>query len=133
MVSRILVLAPLVLLAACGTPQERCIRSGTDELRKVDRMIAETQNNLARGYSYQDETIVTHSWEPCFDGFGGFGARPGMRGMCLEPDETTIRRSVPIDPAAETRKLEYLKARRKELLPAANQTVASCKASYPEN
>lgn len=133
MFSRKIFLALLLPLAACGTPQQQCIRQGTGEFRKIDRMIAETEANLARGYSYQDQTIITHSWEPCFGGFDGLPGRRGFGGMCMEPDETTIRRSVPIDPAAETRKLDFLKARRKELLPAASQTVASCKAAYPES
>lgn len=133
MLSRPLVLVPLILLAACGTPQEQCIRNNTGELRRIDRLIAETQGNLARGYSYQDVTIVTHSWSPC-DG-PGFGA-PGQHmrsGMCLEPDEETVRREVPIDPSVETRKLDNLLVRRKTLVLGADRAVLACKTSYPEN
>jgi len=137
MLPRAFVLLPLVLLAACGTPQEQCIRNNTGELRRIDRLIAETQGNLARGYSYQDQIIVTHEWVPCDGpGFGGpgfgLGGRPTRTGMCIEPDEQTIRREVPIDPSVEARKLENLQARRKALLPAADRAVQACKATYPE-
>lgn len=132
MVSRKILLVPLLFLVACGTPQEQCIRRGTTELRKIDRLIAETEGNLARGYSYEEHTIVTHEWVACFEpGMGSYGHH-ARTGMCLEPDEETIRREVPIDPTVEARKLDNLKARRKDLLRAANEAVRSCKAAYPE-
>lgn len=133
MLSRPLFLLPLVLLAACGTRQQQCIQYNTSDLRRVDRMIAETESNLARGYSYEDVTIVTHSWGVCIGRGGGFNGQPVGGSMCLEPDEMTVRRAVPIDPSAEARKLEGLQARRKELSPAANNAIVTCKATYPES
>jgi hypothetical protein len=41
-------LLSLLLLTACGTPQEQCINSVTRDMRVVDRLIAETEANLAR-------------------------------------------------------------------------------------
>ena len=35
----------LVLLAACGTPQERCINGVTRDLRTVDRLIEEAEGH----------------------------------------------------------------------------------------
>ena len=47
-----LILIPLVLLlAGCATPKENCIKSANKDLAVVDRLIAETQANLTRGYA----------------------------------------------------------------------------------
>ena len=40
----------LIPLAACGTPQEQCIGAATRDMQVVNRLIAEVQGNLARGY-----------------------------------------------------------------------------------
>lgn len=129
-----LVFIPLLLasLAACGTPQEQCIRRETAELRKVERLIADTQGNLARGYGYETDTITTHQWVACIAPRSGVAGRPVRTTMCFEPQTETIRREVPIDPAAEQRVLDNLMAKRKQLLKAAEPAIASCRATYPE-
>ena len=48
-----LILAPLLLLTACGTPQEQCISANTRDLQVVDRLIRDSEANLARGYGYE--------------------------------------------------------------------------------
>ena len=58
-------LSTLLLLAACGTPQEQCINRNTRDLRTVDRLITEAQGNLARGYAYEQITISTPRWVYC--------------------------------------------------------------------
>jgi hypothetical protein len=119
-----------LLLTACGTPQEQCIRANTRELRQVDALVAETEANLARGFGYQDYTVTEWDWAPCFDG------RPVPKGhspgMCWEPYERTVRKAVAIDPVVEKRKLAALTARRKVLATQAAPAVAACKAQYPE-
>ena len=55
----------LVLLAACGTPQEQCIRYNTRDLRTVDRLIAETEGNLDRGYAIETITEYEEYWGFC--------------------------------------------------------------------
>lgn len=124
-----IVALPLIL-SACGTPQEQCIRGNTRELRQVDALIAETRGNLARGYGYDEYTVTDWDWEPCFDG------RPVRKGyaprMCWEPYERTERRAVALDPAAEQRKLAALEARRKVLVRQVAPLIEACKAQYPE-
>ena len=119
-----------MLLAACGTPQEQCIRTNTRELRQVDALIAETRANLTRGYGYREDIVTDWDWEPCLHG------RPVPRGhmpdMCWEPYERTVRTPVAIDPASEQRKLAALTERRKALAAQAARIVAACKAQYPE-
>lgn len=124
-------LAPLVLiLAACGTPQEQCVNRATREVRTLDRLITETRDNLRRGYGYAPEERTRWSWEICdrfTDGSGQIRSH-----MCWEPVRETIQKPVAIDPEAETRKLEGLLARRDAYLKAAEPAIAACRATYPE-
>ncbi len=125
--------APLVLtliLTACGTPQERCIRSATQETRTLDRLIAETEANLARGYAYESREVVRHVWTVCDDHIGP--DRRHVRHMCFEPVFRTVERPVAIDPEVEARKLDGLKARRAALARRAAADVAQCRAQFPD-
>jgi hypothetical protein len=123
------------LLAACGTPQEQCIARSTRDLRVVEKLIAQTQTNLKRGYALEQVTISTTVWERCepvviLDQKGK--KRPPAPKLCLEDEEQTIDRPVAIDPAAEQRKLDGLLAKRRALLKAAQPVIAACKSQYPE-
>ncbi len=123
-------------LAACGTPQQRCIASVTRDLRVVDRLIGESEANLARGYAYVSEVIVVPVWDYCggpvlvqpSDGSAPVVV-PGR--MCWDDQPQTVRRPVAIDPAAEQRKLAGLKQQRAKLSARAAPVVAQCQATYP--
>lgn len=119
--------ALLALLAACGTPQEQCIRSATREIRTLDRLIAEQQATLARGYAYETREVMYYEWQLCDDWIAGTPRR-----MCYEPEWQTVKEPVAIDPAAEQRKLDGLLARRKALAIEAAPALAACKAKFPE-
>ncbi len=126
-----LVLSALLLLAACGTPQEQCIARNTRDLRIVDRLIAETQANLARGYALETYTAYETDWEWCQPGPNSEGVLPPPR-LCLDRDPVTRTRPKAIDLAEEARKLDSLKAKRRDLARAAEPLIAQCKALYPE-
>lgn len=121
----------LVLLAACGTPQEQCINAGTRDLRTVDRLIAETEGNLDRGYALEEVTITQEHW--------GYCHQPQIEGQpplpplpCLVERDITVERPKAIDLAEEAKKLDGLKAKRKELARAAAPVIEQCKAEFPE-
>lgn len=123
----------LILLAACGTPQERCINGVTKDQRTLDRLIAESEGNIRRGYAYEEETVYVPVWQPCWYGPPvAEGHKPRPPRMCMEEEARTSRKAVAIDLAAEGRKLEGLKAKRKELARASASAVAQCQAHYPE-
>ncbi|SIS64712.1 hypothetical protein [Phaeovulum vinaykumarii] len=127
----------LAVLAACGTPQERCINSATRELRAVSALRAETEANLARGYAWEEYTITRSRWEWCAapplpPKPDGTQPPPLPPRMCLEEYTDTARRRVAIDPAAETRKRDNLIARERQLERQARADVAACKARFPE-
>lgn len=128
-------LALVVALAACGTPQQQCVSAATRDLRTLDRLIAETEGNLARGYGYEDHVIEDTRWFPCAgpdvvlpDGT----IRPGPTHMCEDDFTRTERRPVAIDLAGEKAKLAAMKTKRAQLAKAAGPQIAACKARYPE-
>lgn len=117
--------APLLLaLAACATPQERCIRDATRDLRTVNALIAESEATLARGYAIVEEQRLVHvGFGYCIGGRGRVGYR-----FCGETYPTTVRRPAAVDLDAERRKLAGLRGKAEELERAAGPAVAQCQA-----
>ncbi|WP_108263297.1 hypothetical protein [Mangrovicoccus ximenensis] len=98
----------LLLLAACGTPQERCSSDLSREERRLDALISETRTNLARGYTYETEyRDVNFGMTLCNRG-------PHV-GWCYDHRTRPVRRAVAIDPEAERRKLDALLLKRSQL------------------
>lgn len=130
-----LAFATLALLAACGTPQEQCIARETRDLRVLDRLIAETEGNLARGYAIEeytlDITVVGRCAVP--GGIGPDGKRGHVRyESCFRDEEVTRTRPRAIDLGAERRKLVSMQSKRRDLAQMAVAPIAACKAQYPE-
>lgn len=128
-----LALPALLVLSACGTPQEQCINAATRDMRVVDRLIAESEGNLARGYGYQQVTVWTTRWVPCGPPPPPVEGQPKPKPqMCLDDVPETVRKPVALDLAAEAQKLAGLKAKRAAQAKAAAPQIAACKAEYPE-
>lgn len=131
---RLVLILPL-LLAACGTPQERCINTATRDLRTLNGLIEESQANLARGFAYEEYTVTRSRWVHCqgapvVDSKGNVVA--GRTYMCLDDYTDTVRRPVAIDLAAERRKLEGMLEKKRELTRVAAAQIEGCKAQFPE-
>ncbi|MFN7004208.1 MAG: hypothetical protein ACK4NW_12365, partial [Roseinatronobacter sp.] len=47
---RLIALPFLLLLAACASPQQSCIRAAQADLRAIDAQVAESEAALRRGY-----------------------------------------------------------------------------------
>lgn len=134
MIRKLALLLPLSLLAACGTPQERCIRGNTGEYRALSRLLAETEANLARGYAWRERQVMRTELDSCYrpvrrrDGDIDYIERDCWRNVV-----DTERYRVPIDPASEQRKRDNLAAKLKAETPRAEAVVEQCKAQYPED
>ncbi|WP_128515882.1 hypothetical protein [Tabrizicola thermarum] len=122
----------LCALAACGTPQEQCISRNTRDLRTVDRLIAETQGNLDRGYAFETITVYEDYWTRCPLPPVAEGEPPPPPRLCLDERPVTEKRAKAIDLNEEARKLDSLKAKRRDLARKAEAVIAQCKAQYPE-
>ena len=105
----------LLLAAACTTYPDECNRRALQELRTVERLIAETRRNLDRGFTYVTESQGYRSRLVLC-------TRSENVGFCTSNDPVYRQRAVAIDPESERRKLESLLSRREELAPA----VAEC-------
>lgn len=124
----------LLVLAACGTPQQNCISGATRDMRVVDRLIAETEANLQRGYAIEEQVISRTIWvrcQPYYDYERPDQPHPGPQ-MCLDDVDDVVRRPQAIDLNAEAAKLASLKAKRAAQAKAASPYIAACKAQYPE-
>ncbi|QDY68640.1 hypothetical protein [Qingshengfaniella alkalisoli] len=122
---RIICAISLLVLGACATPQDRCLRQGTYDLRTVNRLIQETERDLARGYTYETEL------NPVSIGVGYCTGYSGTIRFCGDTGTDTIRRAVPIDAEQKQRELAELKRKQAELQNAAAPRIASCQARYP--
>ncbi|WP_347266472.1 hypothetical protein [Paracoccus sp. (in: a-proteobacteria)] len=128
-----LALSVLVLLAACGTPQEQCISRNTREFRTISALLAEVEGNLARGYAWQERTVMRTEFDDCPRVVTGKGGkRDIVYRTCRREVADTERYRAPIDPVSEARKRDNLAARKAALAPAAQAAVKACKAAYPE-
>lgn len=125
----------LLLLAACGTPQEQCISRNTRDLRTVESLIAQTQTNLTRGYAVEKETIILPTVRPCYAPGRPTKENPNpapvMR-YCDADVAHTTSRPVAIDLDAEALKLRQLKTRQRELSLQAQAITQQCQQLYPQ-
>ncbi|MDO5656934.1 MAG: hypothetical protein Q4G36_01215 [Paracoccus sp. (in: a-proteobacteria)] len=126
-------LCVLPFLAACGTPQENCIRQNTREYRAVSGLLAETEANLARGYAWQERQVTRTRFTDCQR---VLRSRDGARRVETYPcwrDYTDVERfRVAIDPAVEERKRANLAERVATLGARNDQVLRQCAAAYPE-
>ncbi len=125
---RFAVLLPLILIA-CGTPQEQCIDTATRDMRVVDRLIAQSEATLARGYAIEEKTIYMPTWVNCARRHGPDTPKPRL---CLKDVPQTIRSAVAVDLTAEAAKRDSLKAKRAAQAKAAATAIKACKAQFPE-
>ena len=129
----LLALTSVVIVASCGTPQERCITRNTKEYRTISNLLAEVEGNLARGYAWDERTVSRTEWDDCpYVIRDKNGNSRIVNRSCMREVSDTERYRVPIDPAAETRKRDNLAARKKALTQSAVAAVDACKAAYPE-
>ncbi|MDO6667660.1 hypothetical protein Q4511_01870 [Paracoccus sp. 1_MG-2023] len=127
------IIALPLLLAACGTPQDRCISRNTDEYRTVSALLAEVEGNIARGYSWEERQVVRTRFGQCRDvRRDKDGNREIVTRGCWRDYVDEERYRVPIDPAAEARKRDNLASRKAALAPSAASAVSACRAAFPE-
>lgn len=122
----------LAMLAACGTPQEQCIARETRDLRVLDRLIAQTQGNIDRGYALVEVEVVRDRWVLCQAPLPVEGEPAARPRMCLDDYVETETRPKAINLAAEADKLSGMRAKRAGLAKAAERQTAACRATYPE-
>lgn len=129
MIRPALVFSGLLLVAACATPLEQCLRDVTRELRVMDDLIEETRGNLERGYALTERQELQEIWDTCEveDDEGNSFTVPCQRVVVLDRTER-----VAIDLVAEEAKLNSMLDRRADLVAEAQAGAEACRATYPE-
>lgn len=126
---RTLLLIPFVALAACATPQERCIGQVSANARTIDALIAQTQGNIARGYAIEEHeeiAVINRTCERTLE------SGEVIKFPCDETVTRTVSEPVAIDLNAEQAKLQSLLDRRNEMDAALQANIAQCIAANPE-
>ncbi len=124
-----LFLVPLVALTACATPREQCISGANREVATLDRLIAETQGNISRGYGIFETEDVRVLRRTCED-----EREDGttFRYRCDKTETFTRREPVTLNIAEERVKLRQLQDRRAIASTQAQARIQQCIAVHPE-
>jgi len=122
-----------LLVTACGTLQEQCIRLEARDLFLLDRQIAETEATLQRGYALVEVEEREWRWVICGPG------KPGAPGQPAEPPERCweevsrfVVRPKAVNLDDERRKLAAMQVSRRTVERDSAPAIAACKAKYPE-
>lgn len=118
-----LCLAAALLVSACSDPRQRCITNASQELRTINALVAETETNLARGYTIIREPGVRTGLTFCISPTNPFS-------FCSTAEPTVTDRPTAIDIRAEERKLAQLRAKQSELQVRAANDISLCEAQF---
>nr|WP_283254924.1 excinuclease ABC subunit B [Marivita sp. GX14005] len=114
----------LALLAACATPQERCINDAAAPYRAALKERAEIAETLARGFDYVTEFRTRRVFTRCHRADGGFVP-------CWDRETYPVTRRVPIDRAVLTARDAQLARDLPALEKAAQRGADACLAAFP--
>ncbi len=124
--------APLLMaLAACGTPQQQCVRLASHDMTVLDRLIAETQGNITRGYGFAQTVQTMPEFVECGPPTTDRDGKPHAN-LCLEDVPHTVTKPVALDLQIEAAKLASIQKRRGEMAKALAPALADCQARFPE-
>lgn len=127
--SPVLLLLAALALSACQTPQEACVAEGSEQLRTVELLIAETRGNIDRGYGLEtrQDVDVVPDWCAVRNADGS-----ESRVRCDRTEVNEVERPVALDLNAERAKLDSLLEQRGRLLAQQEARLSACRAAYPE-
>ncbi|WP_282092002.1 hypothetical protein [Epibacterium ulvae] len=114
----------LGVLSACATPLERCIKTANSETATLNRLISETEKNLARGYAIHKTTVpYTYSGVCHNPTIGSYS--------CPQTGYRTQETPVAIDVPLEKNKLSTLRAKLAPAQKTARQAEQQCHIAHP--
>lgn len=118
--------AGMVLLAACSTPQEKCINRVSKEMHTIDKLRQETAANISRGYAIDVSYVPYTTYGTCYYG-------NGRRYSCPQTYTRTVTKPRTIDVAQERSNLKELEQKLATLQEQSAPYIAQCKRQYPED
>jgi hypothetical protein len=114
-----------LLLAACATPQERCINDAAGPYRAALKERAEIAKSLSRGFDYVTEYETRRVFTRC-------EVSDGEYVPCWDRETYPVTRSVPVDRAALQARDAQLARDLPDLERAADRGTAACLQAFPE-
>ena len=121
---------PLLLLTACQTPREACISQAQSELTVVNRLIAQTEANLTRGFGLEERQDVQIRRDTC-EITNPDGTTSTFR--CDRQEVVTNNVPVALDLNAERAKLASLREQQATLGARVQAAIQQCIAIYPDH
>lgn len=119
---------PLVL-TACATPREQCLSAVSRDLVINERLIAQTERTLDRGFALRQEQRVREVTRTCR---GVTESGEEVRTRCPDVIVRDVTVPVAVDLNAERAKLASLRTRNAQLRAALPAAQNRCLALHPE-
>ena len=120
-----LILINCLLVSACATPREACIRDASRDLNVVRALISSTEATLKRGYAVETTNRYVIVSQPCF-------TKQYPNRWCERSVPVTDKKAVAVDLNAEKRKLSSLRTKEKQLRIRAAKAIKTCEINFPE-
>ncbi len=118
-------LACVLGLAACATPQQRCVAQATADVRSLQAQIKTTEATIARGYALHRQSVPYTRTRICHN-------KEGLAFPCHRTGFHRIETPVTVDIDNEKAKLAQMKAKLAKVLPKALAAAKQCRKTYPE-
>lgn len=120
-----LILINCLLISACATPREACIRTANRDLTVVRALISESEATLNRGYAIETSDRYVIVSQPCF-------TKKHPSRWCERSVPVSDRKAVAVDLSAEKHKLKSLRQKETQLRRRSLRDVEACNISHPE-
>lgn len=114
-------IASLVIVAACASPQHACVRAAQAELVELDRQITESESALARGYRTIPATESRTTLHIC-----AWPREPVL--FCTQHTPGTRAQREIVNVPAEQARLASLRSQRDMLARRTSRDIAACQA-----
>lgn len=119
------------IVAGCTSPRDSCIAGATSEYRTLQRLIAETQQNVARGYALHSQQVPYTIQSTCYSTNPYTYAQVPY--SCPSTAYRTQSTPVAIDVREERAKLAQYQRLLPQYTERANAGVKQCQAQFPES
>ena len=121
----LMMLVGVGFLAACATPQEKCVSGAKRDYNMLQTRVNKVQTDIARGYA-------VHKTREPFTVMGTCKNSEGKYYSCPRTDYRVVEKPVSLDISQERIKLADLEERASVAYDRMMAQVSQCRSIYPE-